>query len=111
MRAINFIVGFLIIIIACGVLVCGIVKIRESGARTRCSSNFRYIGLAVLNYESGRQCFPLAVMPNAELPPERRLSWHVTVEPYIESGIDPIGGIRKDAAWDAEENRFAAVMD
>ena len=47
-------------------------------------------------------------MPNRELPPEKRLSWLVAIYPYAQAS--PLySKMKKEASWDAEENRFAAL--
>jgi prepilin-type processing-associated H-X9-DG protein len=68
----------------------------------------RQIGLAVENYKDTYGTFPKAAMPNPCLPPEERLSWLVSVVPFVGDG--PLyKQIDKAKGWNAEENRFAAL--
>jgi len=49
-------------------------------------------------------------MPSADLPPEKRLSWFVSIIPFLESDdlrISP----DKDRAWDAESNRSLSATE
>jgi prepilin-type processing-associated H-X9-DG protein len=109
MRVINLIIGVLVAIIASGLLLTGVQKVREAAARTPCTSNLRQIGLGFHNYEGVYNHFPLAAMANPDLPPEQRFSWLLTILPYIEAD-NIYSSVDKNAGWDAEQNRFAGLL-
>jgi hypothetical protein len=105
-----FVVG--LILVLCGGLVINfVVQMRESSNRTTCTNNLHQIGITVANYQDSIQgLYPRAAMMNEDLPPERRLSWLVDIMPYLED--DPTySQMDKKKAWDAEENRFAALCE
>jgi len=92
-----------------------------------CANNLRQIGLSVGNYQDSNQGrYPAAAMPspelspengpysvslmlNGQLPTEKRLGWLVDLIPYIEQD-NIYRRIDKKKGWDAEENRFAALL-
>ena len=98
----------LVLVAAGGLLIVGITTIRESATRMRCSNNLKQIGLACDNYRStyGGH-FPRATEPNSQLPPERRLSWLVGIQPFVEAS-DLLARLERDKGWD-EENRYLAL--
>jgi prepilin-type processing-associated H-X9-DG protein len=103
------------VLVLTGILVTGgaltvsaIAKVRESAARSECAGNLRQIGLSLANYHATNGRFPPAAEANRDLPPQRRLSWLVSIGPYSE-GNPFWRKIDHEKAWDAEENRFAAL--
>jgi prepilin-type processing-associated H-X9-DG protein len=108
-RAVNFLVLVLAIVLAGGLLVTGIGKVRDAANRTQCSNNLRQIGLGQHNYQATYNYFPRAAEPNSDLAAERRLSWLLITLPFLEAdNLYP--RIDKKKAWDAEENRFVALI-
>lgn len=85
-----------------------VVKVREEAARSQCTNNLRQLGIAIANYHDTYNNFPIAALPNRDLPPERRLSWIVQIWPFVEAG-SIFHRIDFHKGWDAEENRFAAL--
>jgi prepilin-type processing-associated H-X9-DG protein len=84
-------------------------KVREAGARAQCTNNLKQLGLAIENYHGCSDKFPRAALPNPDLPPERRQSWIVDIVPFVEAS--PLyNKMDHEKAWDAEENRFAALI-
>lgn len=89
-------------------LVTAVARVREAADQTQCTNNLRQIGLALLDYNSAYQHFPRAAEPSADLPPERRLSWLISIAPYYEA-TDLYVRMDKKKGWDAEENRYLAL--
>jgi hypothetical protein len=88
---------------------CFVTKVREAASRMNCANNLKQIGLALHNYHDSNGECPRAGMPNLELPTEKRLSWQVTILPYLE--CDPLyRELAREKSWDAEENHFAPVL-
>jgi hypothetical protein len=78
-----------------------VAKVCADADCTACTNNLRQLGIAFANYEETYHRFPPATIPNAALPPERRLSWVVETMPFVEQlGLL----IDRTKAWDAEEN-------
>jgi hypothetical protein len=103
MRVRDLVVLALILLMAGGLLLHGIGRVRDAARCARCHNNLRQIGLAVNNYHDTYSHFPQATLPNPDLPPERRLSWLFVLVPFMESN-DWYRKAAKDKAWDAEEN-------
>src|SRR5262245_56668130 len=106
------IVGFLVFLslIVVGLMIPAVGKVREAANRTRCNNNLRQIGIAMHNYSlTYKDAFPSATMPNAKLTPEDRLSWLVSMLPYIESDTT-YRDINKDQAWNSPDNRRFTQM-
>jgi prepilin-type processing-associated H-X9-DG protein len=99
----------LIVVIVGGLLVIGIRNINAAAVRIQCTNNLRQLGLAVLNYaDTNSKKFPLAGMQNANLPPEKRLSWLVSIVPYIMS-TDLYTRLDREKGWDADENHYTGL--
>ena len=82
---------------------------REAAKHSSCRNNLKQIVLALNGYESANGSFPSGTIPNPALRPDRRLSWFVTIWPFLDSSSLP--QIDPTIAWDAPPNwpvRFAA---
>jgi hypothetical protein len=66
------------------VLFPAIGRVRAEANRISCANNTYRLGLCLANYADTHGEFPSATLLNAELPPERRLSWYVPLLPYLE---------------------------
>jgi len=107
-QAASGIVVALILLVGLGILLPAVVRVREAAGKTRCQNNFRQIGLALGDYYDSNDHFPSATRQNPTLPPEKRLSWLFEIGPFVEAS--PLcHKIDRELAWDAEENRFAAL--
>jgi prepilin-type N-terminal cleavage/methylation domain-containing protein len=72
---IELLVAVGIIAILISLLLPAIQSARESARRSRCGSNLREVGLALLNYESARRHFPIGARSNVTF----GVSWWVAI--------------------------------
>ena len=102
-----------------GVPAVWIVGLREKANRASCQNNLRVIGLAVNLYHGDKGPFPPGTIANGALPPGERLSWYVSILPYLDQDPDPAKHrttseealyehIDRKLAWDAGPNRQLA---
>lgn len=97
-----------VIVIAIGLLIPSVGRVREAAAVVQCQNNLKQIALALHTYRDTDGTFPPAVMPHPDLPPERRLSWQVAILPYVECDTT-YSSMKKDEPWDSEANRVIAA--
>lgn len=57
---------------------------REIALRSQSKNNLRTLALAMHNYAGAHNAFPAGTHPNADLEPEKRLSWIADVLPYLD---------------------------
>ena len=105
----SLVVLVLIVILVGGLIFLGIAKVREAAQMISCQRNLKQIGISTWSYQDANGAFPSAAIQNSDLPPEKRLSWMLMILPYVESTTIS-EKINKKKSWDAEENRFAALM-
>jgi hypothetical protein len=86
-----------------GLTLPGIQKVREAAARMECQNNLKQLGLAIHNYQDSVGHFPAGTIPNPELNPDQRLSFHVTVVPYVECD-DLYRLFEQNQPWDSERH-------
>ncbi len=105
----------LIVIVGGGLLAAGIVRLRQTADRSECQGNLKILATALHDYHDTNLTFPSALwapgMPdsgepssqNPPLPPEKRLSWFLSVLPFLEQQG---GTLLLDARlpWDSPEN-------
>jgi prepilin-type processing-associated H-X9-DG protein len=108
-KRIELIIVLLILLSCSGMFPIFLGKIREAADRSQCTNNLRQLGPAIGNYHDFHVAFPQADLPNAALPPEKRLSWIVSTIPFVEAN-NIYSRMDKEKSWDAEENRFATEM-
>lgn len=98
-----------------------VLDLRATAQRATCANNLRRIGQATNFYHSDHKLLPAGTVPNPRLPPERRLSWYVSVLPYAGHVTRPAKGgqpkpsaeeklygmIDRTKAWDDAANRQA----
>jgi prepilin-type processing-associated H-X9-DG protein len=99
-----------------GVLGCSLVPIavllalllpavqaaREAARRAQCVNNLKQIGLAMHNYESANQSFPLQAITDRDGKP--LLSWRVAILPYLEQEA-LYQKFHLDEPWDSPHNK------
>jgi prepilin-type processing-associated H-X9-DG protein len=79
-------------------------NLREKSHRVACQNNLRLLGQAILHYEEDRSVFPSATLPQASLPLEVRMSWLVSILPYM----NPPG---RAPATNTQSNRALKLFD
>jgi prepilin-type processing-associated H-X9-DG protein len=98
-----------------GLLVLVYTTLQVRSQRLACENNLRRIGAAVLNYHTTNNVFPPGALPNAALPPERRLSWLAALPPFLEQKAKDsprmqilYGELDLSEAWDSGANAAVA---
>jgi hypothetical protein len=83
--------------------------VRIASNRVICSNHLKAIGQGLDQYHDVHGAFPSGTMANPALQPEQRLSWCVTLLPYV--GQRPLyDQIDHAQAWDSEKNTQAACV-
>lgn len=60
-------------------------EVRKAAARTQCSNNLHLIVGTIMNYGDAHEgLMPVGTLANPQLKADQRLSWIVTVLPYLE---------------------------
>ena len=75
---------------------------REAARRAHCVNNLKQIALALHNYHSSHGSFPPGTVGDRTLPPDRRLSWTVTLFDFLTQGLQLIIDLMR--AWDSPAN-------
>jgi prepilin-type processing-associated H-X9-DG protein len=100
-----------VLVLGGGLLVIGVSRVREAAGRILCTNNLKQIGLTIQNYAATYDGqLPQATEPNPRLAPEKRLSWLVSILPFVEAN-NLYSRTDRTKGWDAEENRFLALTD
>jgi hypothetical protein len=98
----------------CGVFSLLALHFHTLSQLTGCQNNLRRIGMAAAKYHDEHDHFPAAAIPNPDLPPTQRLSWLVSLLPYLDEGAgqatpwaDLVARVDTKKAWDAPANASA----
>ncbi len=76
-----------------GLILCGVMKIRESAARAECQNHLRQIGLGLQLYHQDHRVFPpgnthpggeVGIPYGPAVAPYPLLQWHARILPYLE---------------------------
>ncbi len=96
-------------------LICGglftvfVVHVRHAAASAQCTNHLRSLAMGIENYHESSSSFPTAAEESPDLPPEKRLSWIVSIIPFIEAN-QIYNKMDHKKSWDADENRFAGFV-
>ena len=102
-RRIQVAVVLLLGLMVIGMAIIAINRVRHSADRMMCSSKLKQMGVALYDYRTTHGHYPTGTVRNADLPPDRRLSWLTEIHPnFIVAG--PITQFNKTKAWDSTEN-------
>jgi hypothetical protein len=101
--AVNVLVLLLILVVAAGLILAGVGRVRREAALTQCRNNLRQIGMAFRDHHDVYRHFPTGTVPNPTLPPDKRLGW----VPQVWTAF-MCGGVKvrldRAKAWDAGGN-------
>jgi prepilin-type processing-associated H-X9-DG protein len=85
-----------------GLLLPAVQSAREAARRAQCMNNLKQIALALHNYLSANETFPLPAIAGKDGKP--LLSWRVAILPFIEQG-DLYNRFKLDEPWDSPHNK------
>jgi prepilin-type N-terminal cleavage/methylation domain-containing protein/prepilin-type processing-associated H-X9-DG protein len=106
---IELLVVIAIIAVLIALLLPAVQAAREAARRTQSRNNLKQIGLALHNYYDVNKSFPAGTHPNADLKPDKRLSWQVDILPYLEQA-NVHNQIDFKKSWDDATNRKAVEI-
>jgi hypothetical protein len=94
-----------------GVVALVLLHLNTNRDRVECAENLRRIGVAVNGYYAHHnKVFPAGTVAAPELPPDKRMSWDVSILPYVERNAAASAWVpllKADVAWDAPPNNAA----
>jgi hypothetical protein len=76
----------LIVLVAGGLAVLVVAKVRQAANRAVCWNNLRCLGQGLRDYRAWSGLFPSGTVANPDLPPDRRLSWHTQPWAFMTGG-------------------------
>ncbi|HSG71490.1 MAG TPA: DUF1559 domain-containing protein, partial [Planctomycetaceae bacterium] len=96
-------------------LLPAVQQAREAARRSSSKNNLKQIGLALHNYHDTYNHMPTGTIENDKLKPEERLSWQVSILPYIEQQalyqrIDQKQGWKSDANKQWSKNKIPVFL-
>ncbi len=89
-----------------GLMLPAVQKVREAASRQQSSNNMRQVALASHQHEMNYAHFPppfVVPPPGASVPPPDRLSWRVSVLPYVEQD-NLFRQFKLDQPWNSPAN-------
>ena len=89
--------------VALALLLPAVQQARSSARRSQSKNNLKQIAIAMHNYADTFGEMPTGTIPNEDLKPEKRLSWMVSILPYLDQNVLS-RRIDKKAAWDSKAN-------
>ena len=81
---------------------------REAARREQSKNNLKQLAIAIHNYEATYGHLPSGTVPNADLEPEERLSWMVSLLPFLEQQA-LYRQIDQTEGWQSRENLRATA--
>ena len=98
---IELLVVIAIIGVLIGLLLAAVQRVREAANQTACRNNLKQIGLAMHNYHSVNNAFPMPAIVDKDGKP--LLSWRVAILPFIERG-ELYNKFHTDEPWGASRS-------
>jgi prepilin-type N-terminal cleavage/methylation domain-containing protein len=103
----ELIVVIVILVALAIILIPAVGNVKRAAVRVSCMNQFKLIGQSAHRYRDAHDHFPPGTAPNAELPPEERMSFYALLLPYLDA-MKPVHDKLKFAEpWDAPANRAA----
>jgi prepilin-type processing-associated H-X9-DG protein len=109
-RPLILVLGIVLVSATAGLIAWASRGARESGLRAQCANRMRQTALALLSYSFGKGNFPPCTIPRPALPPERRLSWYVTILNHTDYTQGISIEFNVDRPWDSHENLCPRVI-
>lgn len=91
-----------------GLLLPAVQQSREAARRTQSRNNLKQIGLAMHNYHDVYRHFPGGLVENDALETEERLSWAVSILPYIDQA-NLYNLFDMEAGWADQQENVTAI--
>jgi prepilin-type processing-associated H-X9-DG protein len=107
-RRANVLVLVVLLGIVTGLVVAYIPRVRAAAACSECRINLMQMAFGFSDYHACNGSFPPGTIPNADLSPERRLSWLVGGWSYFGDGQVELL-LDMQGAWDDEGNRLPQI--
>ncbi|WP_165235970.1 DUF1559 family PulG-like putative transporter [Aquisphaera insulae] len=103
---VRFTIRRMMLLVAGAALAAGSVLLLQRSSEAAhdetCRQNLRGLSLAFANYASAEGSFPTGTIANDQLPPERRLSWLVSIWAFLDQWT---WMLNRALSWDSTENR------
>ena len=99
-----------------GLLIPAVMRVRAAASRVSCAGHFCMLAVALHGYaDSHDGAYPAGTVLHPDLPPERRLSWWVSILPHVEQGkvfeqFDPWRGADDPRNAQAAGNRWRHLV-
>jgi type II secretory pathway pseudopilin PulG len=92
--------------VATALLLPAVQQARSAARRSQSKNNLKQIGLSLHNYHDVYRAFPAGTIEESAEKPEDRLSWIVSVLPFLDQA--PLFDvIDREAAWNSQQNQRA----
>jgi hypothetical protein len=82
--------------------------VRNAASRMACSNNLKQLGIGLHGYRDAHGYFPAGTVANSSFPVDGRLSWGVTILPYVDQKAT-FEKFDLTASWDAPVNKPAVA--
>jgi type II secretory pathway pseudopilin PulG len=102
----ELLVAIVIICILVGLILPAAENVRRAASRMSCKNNLTQIGFAIQHYRDTHGHFPAGTVPNTQLSPDQRLSFYVSLLPYLERQ-NIHARIQLAEPWNSQKNRTA----
>jgi hypothetical protein len=99
----ELVVILIILIVLAALLIAATPRVHRASARVMCQNNLKQHGFAVHNFNDTHQHFPPGTVPNPDLSPEQRFSFHAAVLPYVEQE-KLYSLLARSEAWNSDRN-------
>jgi hypothetical protein len=102
-HAIELAIILIILIVLAALIFTAVPKMHGVSARVACRNYLKQHGYAIHSYHDTHQHYPPGTMPNPDLAPEQRFSFHAALLPFVEQE-KLYYLLAKSEAWDSDRN-------